>query len=580
MSRLPPLADVVAVRSADPTQRAAAGAQLAALGGFDAAWGPAPGWVAAARPFADSGADEDAGAREAGLLFAQGADVAITPAHDAAALAELVRLHPERLDRVTGDFGFIAFAADGAATVVRSASGLVPFYVAATADGGWTVATSLELILRLHPDDLPLDPLVNAIWTSGYDAAPERRTFLTGVRALGRGEFVHLGAGHTIFGRWWRPWEGAVPRPAADHGERLRAALLGTLERELDPSGGNLLALSGGVDSSAVGALAAGELGYPVDALTVLPEDPVARARDLAYIDGLDGAVGLSSQRREEVGPERRIELLDEPGVPFHVLQPYLCLLRSTAAEQPVRTLFGGEFADHTVGSTLTLRDWTRHTSALDLWRHRRSLPTGRGDVRRWFTWRLQAALGRPPVPWPDELPALIRPELRGAYADWLADRRRAAAADDRPLPYLVMFLEREGFLGMHWEMTSALGIRRAFPFVSRALLELAFELHPSELVGPGTKRLLRAALADDVPARNLQRPDKGHPGDPARRPPSPWSGESLEALDAILTPGWPPPGELPYWDRFRAHQLLAFTRARERARLAGVRERNAPGIG
>ena len=39
------------------------------------------------------------------------------------------------------------------------------------------------------------------------------------------------------------------------------------------------------------------------------------------------------------------------------------------------------------------------------------------------------------------------------------------------------MFLERQGFLGMHWEVTSALGIRRVFPFVSRALLELAFEL-------------------------------------------------------------------------------------------------------
>ena len=51
------------------------------------------------------------------------------------------------------------------------------------------------------------------------------------------------------------------------------------------------------------------------------------------------------------------------------------------------------------------------------------------------------------------------------------------------------------------------------FPFVTRELLELAFELHPSELVGPGTKRLLRYALAGDVPAKNLQRPDKGHPG-------------------------------------------------------------------
>ncbi len=64
----------------------------------------------------------------------------------------------------------------------------------------------------------------------------------------------------------------------------------------------------------------------------------------------------------------------------------------------------------------------------------------------------------------------------------------------------------------MHWEMTSALGVRRCFPFVTREVLELAFECHPAELVGPGTKRLLRSALANDVPRFNLERPDKGRP--------------------------------------------------------------------
>ncbi len=574
MTELPPLADVVAVRAADPAVRAAVSAELAAIGGFDQLWEPAPEWVAAARPFPGGATAATAATRAAALLFAQGHDVAITPGRDAAALAELAHRHPERLCEVDGDFGFIGFAADGAATVVRSASGLVPFYIAA-ADGGWTIATSLELMLRFHPRELELDPLVNAIWTSGYDAAPERRTFLAGVRVLGRGEFAHLGEDRAIYGRWWRPWERATPRPAADHAERLRTALLTTLERELDSGGGNLLALSGGVDSSAVGALAAGVLGYGVDALTVLPEDPVARGRDLGYIDGLAAAVGLGEQRREQVGPERRIELLDEPAVPFHVLQPYLCLLRAASAERSARTLFGGEFADHTVGSTLTLRDWTRHTSALDLWRGRRRLPTGRGDIRRWFTWRWQAALGRPPVPWPDELPALVRPELRADYADWLADRRRAAATDDRPLPYLAMFLERQGFLGMHWEVTSALGVRRVFPFVSRELLELAFELHPGELVGPGTKLLLRRALVGDVPAANLQRPDKGHPGNPPPRLSQPWRGALPEALTSVLAADWPPPGELAYWDVFRARQLLAFANAYGRARLSGVSHRN-----
>ena len=107
-------------------------------------------------------------------------------------------------------------------------------------------------------------------------------------------------------------------------------------------------------------------------------------------------------------------------------------------------------------------------------------------------------------------------------------------------MPYLAMFLERQGFLGMHWEVTSSLGVRRSFPFVTRELLELGFECHPSELVGPGTKRLLRAALAGDVPAINLERPDKGRPRAPAReRTPRPGRARSR----ACSTPSSRPAG-------------------------------------
>lgn len=572
MSALHPLADLVALSRHDPAELLTARAQIDRTAGFDRSWAPAEGWVLAARRLPGTSPDPD-GLRDAGLAFAQGRDQVIADGRAPADVAELLARRPERLESLPGDFGLIHVGTEGVATVVRSAAGLVPFY-AALGSSGWTVATTLELILRFHPDELELDPLVNAIWTSGYDAAPDRRTFVSGVSVLGRGEYARISGERATYRSWWDPRRDAVPRPAPDHAERLRSSLLGTLERELDPGGENLLALSGGVDSSAVGALAAGALGREVSTLTVLPERPDAQARELGYIDRLDREVGFRRQRREVVDSARRIELLDEPAVPFHVLQPYLCLLRSTARDWPVTTLIGGEFADHTVGSTLTLRDWARHTTPLELWRGRRSLPSGPGDVRRWFIWRLQSAMGRPPVPWPDELPELVRPGLRADYRDWLADRRRVARTDRGPLPYLAMFLERQGFLGMHWEATSALGIRRCFPFVSRELLELAFELHPSELVGPGTKRLLRSALAGDVPASNLGRPDKGHPGTAARHP-RPWDGVVPAALAPVLAEGWPAKGDIPYWDVFRGRQLVAFASAYESARATGAQDRN-----
>ena len=561
---LRPLANLLAVATPDPAELLAVRERIEASGAFDPPWSPAPGRLVAVSRLPGSSPDGEP-VRAAGLAFAQGRDELAASGLGWEEVGRLIAERPETLDQLPGDFGLVHFRPTGEATVVRSAGGLVPFYVAGDGER-WTVATTLEHLLRFHTEELGLDPLVNAILTSGYDAAPDRRTFVAGVRLLGRGEYVRLGGGRAAFGRWWDPREGAVPRPAADHAERLRSALLGTLERELDPGGENLLALSGGVDSSAVGALAAGTLGHEVSTLTVLSDDEAAAARDLRYVDALTEAVGFRHRRKVTVDRERRLALLDEPGVPFHVPMPYLCLLPSVTREWPVSVLVGGEFADHTVGSTLTLRDWARHTTLSGLWRARRALPTGPADVRRWFVYRLRRAMRRPPVPWPPELPALVRPELRDEYQDWLRDRRRAAARDDGPMPYLAMFLERQGFLGMHWEVTSSLGVRRSFPFVTRELLELGFECHPSELVGPGTKRLLRAALAGDVPAVNLERPDKGRPGPPRGSGSRAWSGEIPGVLYPIFAPGWPPKGEIPYWDVHRGRQLVAFANAFERS--------------
>jgi asparagine synthase (glutamine-hydrolysing) len=565
---LRPLANLFAVASPDPEELRALRAWVEASGDFDPPWSPAPGCLIATSRLPGTAPDGEP-VRAAGMVFAQGRDEIAASGRGWDDVARLVSEEPERLDELPGDFGLLHVSRAGEATVVRSAGGLVPFYVAGGGER-WTMSTTLQTMLRFNPEELELDPLVNAIWTSGYDAAPDRRTFLAGVRVLGRGEYVRLVAERPRFARWWRPRERGEPHHSPDHPERLRTALITTLERELDPKGDNLLALSGGVDSSAVGALAAGTLGGEVDTLTVLPEDEASRTRDLRYVDALTEAVGFRHRTMVRVDAERRLALLDEPRVPFHVLQPYLCLLRSVVSERPATVLVGGEFADHTVGSTLTVWDWARHTTPRALWAARRALPTGPEDVKRWFVWRLGRALRRPPVPWPSELPALVRTELRAEYADWFHDRRRAAARDDGPMPYLAMFLERHGFLGMHWEVTSALGIRRSFPFVTRELLELAFDCHPSELVGPGSKKLLRAGLAGDVPPVNLERPDKGRPG-PTRAQYSPrrWSGEIPETLEAVFAPGWPPEQEIEYWDVFRTRQLVVLAKGVERLRAA-----------
>jgi hypothetical protein len=94
-------------------------------------------------------------------------------------------------------------------------------------------------------------------------------------------------------------------------------------------------------------------------------------------------------------------------------------------------------------------------------------------------------------------------------------------------------------------------------PFFNREVLELAFQCHPRELLGPDHKQLLRAALRDDVPARTLLRPDGGA-----------WTGHFTDgrwimegALPAAARPivrsDWvpSPPSDLPWHDG----KLLAY---------------------
>src|SRR5437016_14458782 len=141
---------------------------------------------------------------------------------------------------------------------------------------------------------------------------------------------------------------------------------------------------------------------------------------------------------------------------------------------------------------------------------HPRSLPTGPRDVLRWAERRLLSPVGRPLLPFPPDLPEFIQPEVREEYRTWLDERCRRATEDQEPRAHLALRAEADGFVAMNWEAASALGVRRSFPFFNREVLELAFECHPAELVGPGTKKLLRAALHADVPEKNLSRTDKG----------------------------------------------------------------------
>src|SRR5256712_2947130 len=415
---LPPLANLFAAHDPDPLRLADLAADLEASGEFAAVWRPAPGWVAAAAPLPGGPVDQFEG-RHSALAFAEGR---------------------ER----DGDAGFMRFDPDGAATVTRSCGGLVPFYLWQS-DSKVATATRLGDFVRFLPDEPRVDPLVNAVWTTGHGLFPDGRTFLAGVRILGRGCRVRLAPGRSIATeRYWDPRPSSLPRPtparAREHAERLRALLVEKLARDLDPEGGNLLTLSGGVDSTSLAALATRVLRRPVWTWSLLPDPEDRYQHEMSYIAPLLEQCGIERSWVVRLRAETRLDLLRAaPQVVFHVIHPVLCALPGILREAPVRVLFGGEFADEVCGSVFTWPDWVAHTSVVDLIAHPRALPTGPRDMVRWAKRRVLSAVGRPVLPFPPDLPEFIQPEVREEYRTWLDQRGRRAAQDQEPRAHLAL---------------------------------------------------------------------------------------------------------------------------------------------
>lgn len=572
---LPPLANVFAISADDPSILETIEADLARSGEFAEVWRPATGWVAASQPLPGSESDGQI-ARANGLVFAEGREAVMGGSHSEALhsfrkVADTADRSPEQLASFPGDFSFARFRDGGSATVVRSCGGLVPIYFRRAAHCT-ALATRLGDLVRYSPEAPELDPLVAAVWTTGHGFFPDRRTFLTGVSILARGHFAKIEAGrHVEVGRYWNPRPSFLERPsearAREHSQRLRALLVEHLTRDLDPEGGNLLTLSGGVDSASLAALACGVVGRSVWTLSLLPAPKDLFEHEMSFIQPLAERFGFERRWSLQLRPETLAELPHfSPTVPFPVLHPALCALPGIAREAPVRVLFGGEFADEVCGSAaFTSPDWAACTPFWRLAAFARTHSTRR-YLLRWTKARCLSLARRPPVPYPRELGDYICADVRDEYRHWFKRIRRGVARDHAPLAGLAARCEADGVLAMNWEAASALGIRRSFPFFNRDVLELAFQCHPTELIIPGDKKLLRAALRHDVPERNLDRQDKGGWGSYLAVGRTSWDAALPDALKTVVRPDWfpKPPRPLDWLEAWGLTHLVVFSRALE----------------
>ena len=515
---LPPLANIFARFHPDPGASMAFKEELTRSGEFTEVWSPDASWVVGVKALPNSTSDGGV-ARAQGLAFAEGREAIGAGFEDPEAalgmLVDCVENAPAGLDKIAGDFTFVRFGKHGEVTVVRSCGGEVPFYLWRSGDGA-AVSTSLTWMARFAARSAKPDGLVSALWAVGWSWFPDRRSPLAGVTVLPRGNFASFWPGREFEIReYWNPRPATMAdyseAEAAGRAEKFRELLIAKLTRDLDPDGGNLLTLSGGVDSSALGALAGGLLQRNVWSLSLLPEPEEAYQREMSFIEPLAENLGFKRRWIHRVTSESQLAMLREaPAVAFPIIHPALCRLPGIQKEAPVRVLFGGEFADRLCGCVSTIPDFMAVSSTSEILRHFGLSSLGRQLLLSRAKRLLTGGRSDESVPFPDDLPDLFSRELREEVREMHDRARRIAAADEGPWKQLSMFLQLDGWLAMNWEAASALGIRRSTPYFQRESIELTYACHPAELVGPGTKKILRRALKEDVPGRNLWREDKG----------------------------------------------------------------------
>lgn len=381
--------------------------------------------------------------------------------------------------------------------IARDPVGAYPLYYTATGTTRW-VAPRLASLNRFRSDEL--DPVALRDYLC-CAFVPGRQTLWRQVRKLRPGTYVKLPA-DTVH-PYWQVQEAieAADQPLEWHGQRLRSQLE-TIVAELLPAQQPVgVYLSGGLDSSCITALAARLHPQPVHTYSIhfgadLPNELPFSSQVADHCGSQHHILEIPPQTLWQRLPEAMTQL-DEPiGDPLTVPN----LIMAEAASQSVRVILNGEGGDPCFGGP---KNQPMLLSQLY------GSPVSSAEA-------LETVFLRSFQKCAAELPQLLQPaiwqQVQGQPSVFAADLHDASTTYlNRLMGLNIKFKGADHILTKVNNLTRAAGLTGCSPLFDPRIVALSMSVPPTyKLAAAREKAVLKAAVADLLPAVILERPKSG----------------------------------------------------------------------
>ncbi|MES2136852.1 MAG: asparagine synthase-related protein [Pseudomonadota bacterium] len=361
----------------------------------------------------------------------------------------------------------------------------------------------------------------------------QTETFFANIAAVPPGHILEWSRSSQRLQRWWTP-AGAAETSPPDAVEEFQHILTESVRSRIRRVSGPLGAqLSGGLDSSAVVATAAGLLESPSELLayTMEPAPGLPHSIPRNYVTN-EGP--LASQTARMLGI--RHQLVSHRGPLFDCLAGHGRISQEpahnvinfgwsyeidrNAVAEGVQVMLVGEKGNSTIsyGGIAVLSEWLRRGRFLDYGKQARAVVNS--GAARWRGALLYSVIDFLPR-WLADLGAGYAPEsASNAFLrpEWIERTRELTIGSNYNSPGLrqdqfEMYATND--LGVHKKANLARhGIDERDPSADRRLIEFALRLPAQEFLKDGvTRRLARRALAGRLPASVVNNPLRGYQG-------------------------------------------------------------------